>query len=164
MNKQFSLREVDEECEKSRLCFGNIKCVYVSQQHGASQEDFIRGSREQNVKDVVYDIASQAHVHLQHVCTVPVLFLELRILLHEGYTFSCTVRPWSIRFGEWHWWIISTFVHTDNMHMGHSINVVAKVWHWGQSGSIHITKCLIHSLGCLVSGIKIIICRNICKV
>ncbi|XP_031175227.1 NADH dehydrogenase (ubiquinone) complex I, assembly factor 6 isoform X1 [Sander lucioperca] len=34
--------------------------------HGASQEDFIRGSREQNVRDVVYDIASQAHVHLQH--------------------------------------------------------------------------------------------------
>ncbi|KAF7646854.1 hypothetical protein LDENG_00181380 [Lucifuga dentata] len=35
--------------------------------HGASQEDFIRGSREQNVRDVMYDIASQAHVHLQHV-------------------------------------------------------------------------------------------------
>ncbi|XP_054637979.1 NADH dehydrogenase (ubiquinone) complex I, assembly factor 6 isoform X2 [Dunckerocampus dactyliophorus] len=34
--------------------------------HGASQEDFIRGSREQNVRDVVYDIASQAHVHLQN--------------------------------------------------------------------------------------------------
>ncbi|KAM3614961.1 uncharacterized protein V6R79_021530 [Siganus canaliculatus] len=34
--------------------------------HGASQEDFIRGSRDQNVRDVVYDIASQAHVHLQH--------------------------------------------------------------------------------------------------
>ncbi|AWP15825.1 putative NADH dehydrogenase (ubiquinone) complex I assembly factor 6 isoform 2 [Scophthalmus maximus] len=34
--------------------------------HGASQEDFIRGSQEQNVRDVVYDIASQAHVHLQH--------------------------------------------------------------------------------------------------
>ncbi|XP_061111786.1 NADH dehydrogenase (ubiquinone) complex I, assembly factor 6 isoform X1 [Conger conger] len=34
--------------------------------HGASQEDFIRGSREQNVRDVVYDIASQAHIHLQH--------------------------------------------------------------------------------------------------
>ncbi|XP_073342244.1 NADH dehydrogenase (ubiquinone) complex I, assembly factor 6 isoform X1 [Pagrus major] len=34
--------------------------------HGASQEDFIRGSREQNVRDVVYDIASQSHVHLQH--------------------------------------------------------------------------------------------------
>ncbi|KAM6910743.1 NADH dehydrogenase (ubiquinone) complex I, assembly factor 6 [Xenentodon cancila] len=34
--------------------------------HRASQEDFIRGSREQNIRDVVYDIASQAHVHLQH--------------------------------------------------------------------------------------------------
>ncbi|XP_063736212.1 NADH dehydrogenase (ubiquinone) complex I, assembly factor 6 isoform X4 [Eleginops maclovinus] len=34
--------------------------------HGASQEDFIRGSREQNIRDVAYDIASQAHVHLQH--------------------------------------------------------------------------------------------------
>ncbi|XP_061574486.1 NADH dehydrogenase (ubiquinone) complex I, assembly factor 6 isoform X2 [Cololabis saira] len=34
--------------------------------HGASQEDFIRSSREQIVRDVVYDIASQAHVHLQH--------------------------------------------------------------------------------------------------
>ncbi|XP_059195211.1 NADH dehydrogenase (ubiquinone) complex I, assembly factor 6 isoform X2 [Centropristis striata] len=34
--------------------------------HGASQEDFIRGSREQHVRDVTYDIASQAHVHLQH--------------------------------------------------------------------------------------------------
>uniref|UniRef100_A0A3Q3BNI4 NADH dehydrogenase (ubiquinone) complex I, assembly factor 6 n=1 Tax=Kryptolebias marmoratus TaxID=37003 RepID=A0A3Q3BNI4_KRYMA len=34
--------------------------------HSASQEDFIRGSREQNVRDVVYNIASQTHVHLQH--------------------------------------------------------------------------------------------------
>lgn len=36
-------------------------------QHGASQEDFIRGGREQKVRDVVYDVASQAHVHLEHV-------------------------------------------------------------------------------------------------
>ncbi|XP_073406513.1 NADH dehydrogenase (ubiquinone) complex I, assembly factor 6 isoform X1 [Dendrobates tinctorius] len=34
--------------------------------HGASQEDFIRGSQEKNVKDVIFDIASQAHVHLEH--------------------------------------------------------------------------------------------------
>ncbi|XP_040021911.1 NADH dehydrogenase (ubiquinone) complex I, assembly factor 6 isoform X1 [Gasterosteus aculeatus] len=34
--------------------------------HGASQEDFIRGGREQKVRDVVYDVASQAHVHLEH--------------------------------------------------------------------------------------------------
>ncbi|XP_076827664.1 NADH dehydrogenase (ubiquinone) complex I, assembly factor 6 isoform X2 [Brachyhypopomus gauderio] len=38
----------------------------VCMKHGVSQEDFIRGSREQNVRDAVYDIASQAHVHLQH--------------------------------------------------------------------------------------------------
>ncbi|XP_066572037.1 NADH dehydrogenase (ubiquinone) complex I, assembly factor 6 isoform X2 [Amia ocellicauda] len=37
--------------------------------HGVSQEDFIRGSREKNVRDVVYDIASQAHTHLQHART-----------------------------------------------------------------------------------------------
>ncbi|XP_069813408.1 NADH dehydrogenase (ubiquinone) complex I, assembly factor 6 isoform X2 [Dendropsophus ebraccatus] len=34
--------------------------------HGASQEDFIRGSQERNVKDVIFDVASQAHVHLEH--------------------------------------------------------------------------------------------------
>uniref|UniRef100_A0A6I8S208 NADH dehydrogenase (ubiquinone) complex I, assembly factor 6 n=1 Tax=Xenopus tropicalis TaxID=8364 RepID=A0A6I8S208_XENTR len=34
--------------------------------HRASQEDFIRGSLEKNVKDVIFDIASQAHVHLEH--------------------------------------------------------------------------------------------------
>ncbi|XP_068090981.1 NADH dehydrogenase (ubiquinone) complex I, assembly factor 6 isoform X2 [Hyperolius riggenbachi] len=34
--------------------------------HGASQEDFIRGSQEKNVKDVIFDIASQAYVHLDH--------------------------------------------------------------------------------------------------
>uniref|UniRef100_A0A3Q2XUX2 NADH dehydrogenase (ubiquinone) complex I, assembly factor 6 n=1 Tax=Hippocampus comes TaxID=109280 RepID=A0A3Q2XUX2_HIPCM len=34
--------------------------------HGASQEEFIRRSQEQSIRDVVYDIASQAHVHLEH--------------------------------------------------------------------------------------------------
>nr|XP_003219546.1 PREDICTED: NADH dehydrogenase (ubiquinone) complex I, assembly factor 6 [Anolis carolinensis] len=34
--------------------------------HGVSQEDFIRRNREKKVQDVVYDIASQAHVHLEH--------------------------------------------------------------------------------------------------
>ncbi|KAF2981869.1 hypothetical protein EK904_011823 [Melospiza melodia maxima] len=35
--------------------------------HGVSQEDFIRGKQEKNVRDVIYDIASQAHIHLEHV-------------------------------------------------------------------------------------------------
>ncbi|KAG8441766.1 hypothetical protein GDO86_010806 [Hymenochirus boettgeri] len=34
--------------------------------HGASQEDFIRGRQERNVQDVIFDIASQAHIHLEH--------------------------------------------------------------------------------------------------
>ncbi|XP_055489679.1 NADH dehydrogenase (ubiquinone) complex I, assembly factor 6 isoform X2 [Leucoraja erinacea] len=34
--------------------------------HGASQEDFIRGNRGKHVRDVVFDVASQAHVHLEH--------------------------------------------------------------------------------------------------
>uniref|UniRef100_A0A3Q2VX74 NADH:ubiquinone oxidoreductase complex assembly factor 6 n=1 Tax=Haplochromis burtoni TaxID=8153 RepID=A0A3Q2VX74_HAPBU len=47
-------------------CLGKKLCGKAQNLHGASQEDFIRGSREQNIRDVVYDIASQAHVHLQH--------------------------------------------------------------------------------------------------
>ncbi|XP_018124396.1 NADH dehydrogenase (ubiquinone) complex I, assembly factor 6-like [Xenopus laevis] len=36
-------------------------------QHGASQEDFIRGSLEKKAKEVIFDLASQAHVHLEHI-------------------------------------------------------------------------------------------------
>ncbi|XP_032079159.1 NADH dehydrogenase (ubiquinone) complex I, assembly factor 6 isoform X2 [Thamnophis elegans] len=35
--------------------------------HGVSQEDFIRNNEAKKIRDVVYDIASQAHVHLEHV-------------------------------------------------------------------------------------------------
>lgn len=34
--------------------------------HGASQEDFVRKKRDKHVRDVIYDIASQAHLHLEH--------------------------------------------------------------------------------------------------
>ncbi|KAB1257974.1 NADH dehydrogenase complex I; assembly factor 6 [Camelus dromedarius] len=34
--------------------------------HGVSQEDFLRKSQDKNVRDVVYDVASQAHLHLKH--------------------------------------------------------------------------------------------------
>ncbi|XP_063306386.1 NADH dehydrogenase (ubiquinone) complex I, assembly factor 6 [Pelobates fuscus] len=40
--------------------------VDICMLHGASQEDFIRCSQEKNVKDVIFDVASQAHVHLEH--------------------------------------------------------------------------------------------------
>ncbi|KAK7063020.1 NADH dehydrogenase (ubiquinone) complex I, assembly factor 6 [Halocaridina rubra] len=35
--------------------------------HKVSQENIIRGSQDQNVKDVVFDIASTAHHHIEHV-------------------------------------------------------------------------------------------------
>ncbi|XP_019896905.2 NADH dehydrogenase (ubiquinone) complex I, assembly factor 6 isoform X2 [Esox lucius] len=57
-------------CLRATPYYSSRRKVYLPMDicilHGASQEDFIRGSREQNVRDVVYDIASQAHVHLQH--------------------------------------------------------------------------------------------------
>nr|XP_037856198.1 NADH dehydrogenase (ubiquinone) complex I, assembly factor 6 isoform X6 [Chlorocebus sabaeus] len=34
--------------------------------HGVSQEDLLRRNRDKNVRDVIYDIASQAHLHLKH--------------------------------------------------------------------------------------------------
>nr|XP_039270424.1 NADH dehydrogenase (ubiquinone) complex I, assembly factor 6-like [Styela clava] len=34
--------------------------------HLVSQEQIFRGSEEQNVRDLIYDLASQAHIHLQH--------------------------------------------------------------------------------------------------
>ncbi|XP_054983336.1 NADH dehydrogenase (ubiquinone) complex I, assembly factor 6 isoform X6 [Sorex araneus] len=35
--------------------------------HGASQEDFVRKKRDKSVRDVIFDVASQAHLHLSHV-------------------------------------------------------------------------------------------------
>ncbi|XP_034029804.1 NADH dehydrogenase (ubiquinone) complex I, assembly factor 6 isoform X2 [Thalassophryne amazonica] len=56
------LRATPYHCSRRKVYVPMDLCML----HGASQEDFIRGSREQKVRDVVYDIASQAHVHLQH--------------------------------------------------------------------------------------------------
>ncbi|XP_033698709.1 NADH dehydrogenase (ubiquinone) complex I, assembly factor 6 isoform X4 [Tursiops truncatus] len=38
----------------------------IDERHGVSQEDFLRKSQDKNVRDVVYDMASQAHLHLKH--------------------------------------------------------------------------------------------------
>ncbi|WP_275429368.1 hypothetical protein [Providencia stuartii] len=34
--------------------------------HGVSQVDFLRRIQDLNVRDVIYDIAGQAHLHLKH--------------------------------------------------------------------------------------------------
>ncbi len=44
--------------------------IFCGLQHGASQEDFIRGQLSQPLQDSVYDFASLAHTHLNKVYTL----------------------------------------------------------------------------------------------
>uniref|UniRef100_A0A8C5GZM5 NADH dehydrogenase (ubiquinone) complex I, assembly factor 6 n=1 Tax=Gouania willdenowi TaxID=441366 RepID=A0A8C5GZM5_GOUWI len=57
-------------CLRATPYYSSRRKVYLPMDicmlHEASQEDFIRGRQEKHIRDVVYDIASQAHVHLQH--------------------------------------------------------------------------------------------------
>ena len=41
--------------------------IFFTLQHNVSQEDIIRGCREQRMKDLVFDIAGNANVHLETV-------------------------------------------------------------------------------------------------
>ncbi|XP_053571193.1 NADH dehydrogenase (ubiquinone) complex I, assembly factor 6 isoform X2 [Bombina bombina] len=97
--------------------------VDICMLHGASQEDFIRGSQERIVKDVVFDIASQAHVHLEHARsfmkkvqekafpafnTTVVLDSYLKRLrevdfniFHPSLQRGNALLPWSLYFQSW---------------------------------------------------------------
>uniref|UniRef100_A0A8V5FIL8 NADH dehydrogenase (ubiquinone) complex I, assembly factor 6 n=1 Tax=Melopsittacus undulatus TaxID=13146 RepID=A0A8V5FIL8_MELUD len=57
------LRATPYHCTRQKVFLPMDICML----HGVSQEDFIRGKQEKNVRDVIYDIASQAHIHLEHV-------------------------------------------------------------------------------------------------
>ncbi|NWS84079.1 NDUF6 factor, partial [Ptilorrhoa leucosticta] len=57
------LRATPYHCTRRKVFLPMDICML----HGVSQEDFIRGKQEKNVRDVIYDIASQAHIHLEHV-------------------------------------------------------------------------------------------------
>ncbi|KAF4798047.1 NADH dehydrogenase (ubiquinone) complex I, assembly factor 6 [Turdus rufiventris] len=56
------LRATPYHCTRRKVFLPMDICML----HGVSQEDFIRGKQEKNVRDVIYDIASQAHIHLEH--------------------------------------------------------------------------------------------------
>ncbi|KAG5213839.1 hypothetical protein JEQ12_009625 [Ovis aries] len=51
-------------------CHGSRRKLFlpmgICMLHGVSQEDFLQKSQNENVRDVVCDIASQAHLHLKH--------------------------------------------------------------------------------------------------
>ncbi|RMC15140.1 hypothetical protein DUI87_07322 [Hirundo rustica rustica] len=57
------LRATPYHCTRQKVFLPMDICML----HGVSQEDFIRGKQEKNVRDVIYDIASQAHIHLEHL-------------------------------------------------------------------------------------------------
>ncbi|XP_029779464.1 NADH dehydrogenase (ubiquinone) complex I, assembly factor 6 isoform X1 [Suricata suricatta] len=57
-------------CLRATPYHGSRRRVFLPMEicmlHGVSQEDFLRQNQDQNVRDVIYDIASQAHLHLKH--------------------------------------------------------------------------------------------------
>ncbi|XP_025003816.1 NADH dehydrogenase (ubiquinone) complex I, assembly factor 6 isoform X3 [Gallus gallus] len=57
------LRATPYHCARRKVFLPMDICML----HGVSQEDFIRCKQEKHVRDVIYDIASQAHIHLEHI-------------------------------------------------------------------------------------------------
>ncbi|KAM6215129.1 NADH dehydrogenase (ubiquinone) complex I, assembly factor 6 isoform 1-T1 [Rhynchocyon petersi] len=57
-------------CLRATPYHGSRRKVFIPMDicmlHGVSQEDFLRMNKDKNVRDVIYDIASQAHLHLKH--------------------------------------------------------------------------------------------------
>ncbi|VFV20658.1 upf0551 protein c8orf38 [Lynx pardinus] len=57
-------------CLRATPYHGSRRRVFLPMEicmlHGVSQEDFLRQNQAKNVRDVIYDIASQAHLHLKH--------------------------------------------------------------------------------------------------
>ncbi|XP_054241426.1 NADH dehydrogenase (ubiquinone) complex I, assembly factor 6 [Indicator indicator] len=72
--------------------------------HGVSQEDFIRGKQEQNVRDVIYDIASQAHIHLEHVALDDYLSKLRKVdfsIFHPSLQKKNTLLPLHLYIRSW---------------------------------------------------------------
>ncbi|XP_038204156.1 NADH dehydrogenase (ubiquinone) complex I, assembly factor 6 isoform X1 [Arvicola amphibius] len=59
----------------------------VCVQHGVSQEDFLRRNHDKNVRDVIYDIASQAHLHLKHALVTSLNRCRCLVLTLRGDCF-----------------------------------------------------------------------------
>uniref|UniRef100_A0A673VF04 NADH:ubiquinone oxidoreductase complex assembly factor 6 n=1 Tax=Suricata suricatta TaxID=37032 RepID=A0A673VF04_SURSU len=76
-------------CLRATPYHGSRRRVFLPMEicmlHGVSQEDFLRQNQDQNVRDVIYDIASQAHLHLKHVSSLSakssrkLLFLDVAV-------------------------------------------------------------------------------------
>ncbi|XP_030109767.1 NADH dehydrogenase (ubiquinone) complex I, assembly factor 6 isoform X13 [Mus musculus] len=76
----------------------------VCVQHGVSQEDFLRRNQDKNVRDVVYDIASQAHLHLKHVSLEDYLKKIQRVdfdIFHPSLQQKNMLLPLSLYIQSW---------------------------------------------------------------
>ena len=65
-------------------------------QHGASQEDFLRGNVTQAVRDATFDLASLAHTHLQKV-RLSFHVVETTCPTEHGYKLSSFLFGWKAR-------------------------------------------------------------------
>ncbi|KAM4906566.1 NADH dehydrogenase (ubiquinone) complex I, assembly factor 6 isoform 4-T7 [Sylvia borin] len=102
------LRATPYHCTRRKVFLPMDICML----HGVSQEDFIRGKQEKNVRDVIYDIASQAHIHLEHARS-----FSKKVPVKAYPAFFCTV---GVIYGLFKWWpyyCADTFVKSTKLSM-----------------------------------------------
>ncbi|XP_061227020.1 NADH dehydrogenase (ubiquinone) complex I, assembly factor 6 isoform X2 [Neopsephotus bourkii] len=94
------LRATPYHCTRQKVFLPMDICML----HGVSQEDFIRGKQEKNVRDVIYDIASQAHIHLEHVALDDYLCNVRKVdfnIFHPSLQRKSTLLPLHLYIRSW---------------------------------------------------------------
>ncbi|XP_065524697.1 NADH dehydrogenase (ubiquinone) complex I, assembly factor 6 isoform X2 [Lathamus discolor] len=94
------LRATPYHCTRQKVFLPMDICML----HGVSQEDFIRGKQEKNVRDVIYDIASQAHIHLEHVALDDYLYNVRKVdfnIFHPSLQRKSTLLPLHLYIRSW---------------------------------------------------------------
>ncbi|XP_068040650.1 NADH dehydrogenase (ubiquinone) complex I, assembly factor 6 isoform X2 [Anomalospiza imberbis] len=94
------LRATPYHCTRQKVFLPMDICML----HGVSQEDFIRGKQEKNVRDVIYDIASQAHIHLEHVALDDYLYNMRKVdfnIFHPSLQKKSTLLPLYLYIRSW---------------------------------------------------------------
>lgn len=68
--------------------------------HGVSQENIIRGNRDQKVKDVIFDTASLAHQHLEHVSIVCYDIMSIIRVCKRIVSLTCFITSFNQIYSE----------------------------------------------------------------
>ncbi|XP_025778266.1 NADH dehydrogenase (ubiquinone) complex I, assembly factor 6 isoform X3 [Puma concolor] len=95
-------------CLRATPYHGSRRRVFLPMEicmlHGVSQEDFLRQNQAKNVRDVIYDIASQAHLHLKHVALEDYLKKIQQVdfdIFHPSLQQKNTLLPLSLYVQSW---------------------------------------------------------------